>query len=262
MGGGPIIEVRGLKTRFGDKWVHKGIDLEEKRGEVLAVIGGSGSGKTTLLQQILGLITPDAGLIRVFEKDVHHQSVEDARHLRHHWGVLFQQGALFSALNVFDNVAFPLRELRKDGEEIDEGMVRELVQLKLEIVGLDADDALKQPAELSGGMVKRAALARALILEAELLLLDEPTTGLDPISATEFEDLLIELRKELGFTVFMITHDLKTLAALSDRIAILHDGKIAASGTLEEVAESADPYVRRFFHRRRGEEALRSLPSY
>lgn len=257
-----VIEVKGLSTCLNGQWIHRNLDLDVRRGEVLALVGGSGSGKTVLMHQIIGLLKPAAGSVRVLGNAIHHLSPIQMRRRGRRWGVLFQQGALFSALNVFDNIAFPMRELRKDGETVEEAGVRELVFLKLQMVGLDPEDAWKYPSELSGGMIKRAALARALALEAELLFLDEPTTGLDPILAAEFDSLLIELRKELRPSVLMITHDLASLAALSDRVAVLGDGRVLATGTLEEVAQFDHPFVRRFFHHREGEERLRALPAY
>jgi phospholipid/cholesterol/gamma-HCH transport system ATP-binding protein len=257
-----VIEVRGLSSRLGGQRIHDGLDLEVHRREILALIGNSGSGKTVLLRHIIGLLTPVRGSVRVLGEDIRNLSGFERRNLCRRWGVLFQQGALFSAFTVFDNIAFPLRELHKDGLGMDEGSVREFVRLKLGMVGLEPRDAWKYPAELSGGMIKRVALARALALEPELLFLDEPTTGLDPISSGDFDALLLELHRELEFTVLMVTHDRNTLAAVSDRVAVLEDGRILAAGSLDEVAAFDHPYIKRFFHRRQGDEALRSLPTY
>lgn len=261
-GSDAAIEVRGLSTRLNGQWIHRDLDLTVSRGEVVGVVGASGTGKTLLIHQIIGLMQPYAGTVRVFGELVHDLKGDAARLLPRRWGVLFQQGALFSALTVFDNVAFPLRELRKEGERIDEESVFELVHTKLRMVGLEPNDAWKYPRELSGGMTKRAALARALVLDAELLFLDEPTTGLDPISAAALDDLFTELRQDLKLTALMVTHDLDALAALSDRVALLHEGRILAIGTLGQVAAIDHPVVRRFFRHRRGEEILRTLPSY
>lgn len=248
-----VIAIHGLRKRFGTQPVHAGIDLEVRRGEFLSIIGTSGSGKSTLLHEVIGLTTPDAGSITVLGAAPAELDGEAARALRRRWGVLFQQGALFSALNVFDNIAFPMRELCKEGWSIDEDTLRDSVALKLHMVGLAPDTAWKHPAELSGGMAKRAALARALMLEAELLFLDEPTTGLDPASSAEFDAMLGELHKELNLTVVMVTHDLYSMAALSDRIAVLDAGKLAIVGTLAEVARFEHPFVRSFFSARRQE---------
>lgn len=257
-----VIEIRDLHKRYGRQTVHDGIDLQVRRGEFLSVIGTSGSGKSTLLHQVVGLTRPDAGSIRVLDTAIDRMDGEAARAMRRHWGVLFQRGALFSAFNVFDNIAFPMRELRKDGWRIDEAMLRDSVALKLHMVGLAPDDAWKHPAELSGGMLKRAALARALMLEAELLFLDEPTTGLDPASSAEFDAMLAELHKELNLTVMMVTHDLYSMAALSDRIAVLDAGKLIVVGTLHEVAGFDHPFVRDFFRARRNENALRDVSGF
>lgn len=254
-----VIAIRDLHKRFDGQSVHDGIDLDVRRGELLSIIGSSGSGKSTLLHEVIGLTKPDAGSIRVLGAAVNRLDGAAARSLRRHWGVLFQQGALFSAFNVFDNIAFPMRELRKEGWSIDETMLRESVALKLHMVGLAPGDAWKHPAELSGGMLKRAALARALMLEAELLFLDEPTTGLDPASAAAFDQLLGQLHKELDLTVMMVTHDLYSMAALSDRIAVLDGGKLVAVGTLQEIAGLDHPFIREFFHARRNEDPLRGL---
>lgn len=254
-----VIKVENLHSRLGGQAIHRGVDLEVRRGELLTVIGASGSGKTTLLQQIIGLQQPDQGSIRVLGQSLDDLEVWEARLLRRRWGVLFQQAALFSAMNVYDNLAFPVRELRKEGIHVDEDTLRDGVALKLHMVGLAPEDAWKYPYELSGGMAKRAALARALMLEAELLFLDEPTSGLDPGSASEFDTLLAELHKELHLTAMMITHDIYSVAALSDRIAVLADGKLITVGTLEEVAHFDHPFITDFFRERKGEDRLPSL---
>lgn len=256
-----VIEVRDLYKRFGVQQVHDGLDLEVRRGEFLSVIGSSGSGKSTLLHQIIGLMTPDSGSIHVLGVSTGGQlGTESARRLRQRWGVLFQNNALFSAFNVFDNIAFPMRELRKEGWRVGERMLRDSVALKLHMVGLAARDAWKHPAELSGGMQKRVALARALMLEAELLFLDEPTTGLDPAAAAEFDGLVAELHRELGLTVFMVTHDLYSVGALSDRVAALDAGRVITVGSVPEVARFDHPFIRNFFRARRNEDPLRDLP--
>lgn len=255
----PVIEIHDLHKRFGGQQVHDGIELEVRRGEFLSVIGTTGSGKSTLMHQVIGLLRPDAGSIHVLGYPVNELDGTAARSLRRRWGVLFQRGALFSAFNVFDNIAFPMRELRKEGWSIDEAMLRDSVALKLHMVGLEPDAAWKHPSHLSGGMLKRAALARALMLEAELLFLDEPTTGLDPASSAEFDAMLGELHEELNLTVMMISHDVYSVAALSDRVAVLDGGKLVTVGTLREVAGFDHPFVRDFFRARRDEIPLRDL---
>lgn len=254
-----VIEVEDLGTRLGDSWVHRHLSLRAYRGEVLTLIGDSGNGKTVLLHQIIGLLKPATGSVRVLGVNVHQLSGEELRGLSRRWGVLFQQGALFSALTVFDNIAFPLRELRKDGRGLPDSDLHRLVRLKLDMVGLKAQDAFKYPSELSGGMVKRAALARAIILDPELLFLDEPTTGLDPAASDDFDSLLLELKDELHFSVFMITHDRSSLAAVSDRIAVLDNGCILSEGTVESVLATDHPYIHRFFRQRAGEKTLNQL---
>lgn len=239
-----IVRVRGLKTRVGNAWIHRGIDLTARRGDVLAIVGTSGGGKTTLLHEMIGLRRPDAGTVEVFGHDVHRLGWVEQHQMRKRWGMLFQQGALFSALSVFDNVAFPLRELRTVGEPIDEALVHDIAMYKLQLTGLAADDANKRPAELSGGMVKRVALARALAVEAELLFLDEPGTGLDPVTARELDTLLADLHRELGLTIVMVSHDLDSLAALANRAAVLADGRIVFEGPLEELTNSRDAATR------------------
>lgn len=260
--GDVVIEVKDLHKRLGGAPVHQGLDLVVRRGELMTVIGTSGAGKTILLDQIIGLLPPDRGSIRVLGNAINQLEPWEARLLRRRWGVLFQQAALFSALNVYDNLAFPVRELRKDGLEVDERMLRDNIALKLHMVGLAPGDAWKYPHELSGGMAKRAALARALMLEAELLILDEPTSGLDPAAASEFDRLLGELHQELHLTAVLITHDTYSVAALSDRVAVLADGKVITVGTLKEVAGFEHPFIADFFHSRRGDDRLRELPNY
>ena len=238
-----IIEIEGLWTRYGERVINQDINLCILTGEIFALVGGSGSGKTTLLRHMLGLETSPQGTVSVFGKPLHVGDTQDLRELRNRWGVLFQAGALFSALNVFDNVALPLRELRV----LDEPSIRELVMLKLDMVQIDAKDTNKMPAELSGGMIKRVALARALALEPELLFLDEPTAGLDPELSDSFVALIQKLRAELTLTVVIVTHDLDTLLALADRVAVLANQRIIALGPLNEVRQFKHPFIRKFF---------------
>ena len=239
----PVIEIRGLHTRFGSTVIHRGIDLDVAAGQTLGLVGGSGSGKTTLLREIVGLLVPDSGTVKLFGHSILSADREIRRQVRRRFGMLFQQGALFSALSVFDNIAFPLRELRA----LDEAMIRELVLLKLGMVELEPHHACLMPAELSGGMVKRVALARALALEPELLVLDEPTAGLDPDLAESFVQLIGTLQKELGFTVVMVTHDLDTLAGLASHVAVLAEQRIIACGRPVEILAVDHPFIRNFF---------------
>lgn len=232
------VRVRHLTSRIGREVIHDGISLKAYRGEVLAIVGTSGGGKTTLLREMTGLRSPTKGTVEIFGTDINRLDWKEAHELRKRWGIMFQQGALFSALTVFDNVAFPLRELRTMGEHLDEELVRELVMLKLQMSGLSVDDANKLPAELSGGMVKRAALARALAVEAELLFLDEPDSGLDPETARELDKVLGELHEELNLTIVMVSHDLDSVAALADRVAVLAEKRILFEGTPAELGES------------------------
>lgn len=248
----PAISVKRLSTRFGKAWVHRQLDLEIHAGDMVALVGGSGSGKTTLLRQIIGLLTPTEGEIRLFGEPLFGGGVIRERTLRQRFGVLFQNGALFSAFTVFDNIAFPLRELQC----LDEATIRDLVMLKLDMVELQPRHAALMPAELSGGMVKRVALARALALEPELLLLDEPTAGLDPDRSDSFVRLTRQLGEELGLTVLLVTHDLDTLAALANRVAVLAEQRILAHGTIDEIMHIDHPFIRNFFHSDRSQRAL------
>ena len=238
-----VIDIRGLVTRFGSNVVHDGLDLALPAGEVLALVGGSGSGKTTLLRQVIGLLRPQQGQIRVFGQPLFSGDALADRQLRRRFGVLFQQGALFSALNVLENIAFPLRELRW----LDRDAINDLVMIKLAMVELEPQHAWLMPAELSGGMIKRVALARALALEPELLLLDEPTAGLDPDSSEAFVALIRRLRDQLGLTVVLVTHDLDTLAALATQVAVLGERRILAYGPLDHVMKHDHPFIRSFF---------------
>jgi len=231
----PVIRIENLATRFGEVWIHNGLNLEVARGELVSLVGGSGSGKTTLLRQVIGLLLPNRGSIELFGEPLFGGGVARERALRQRFGVLFQHGALFSAFNVFDNIAFPLRELRR----YDEDAIHDLVMLKLSMVELLPRHGRLMPAELSGGMVKRVALARALALEPELLLLDEPTAGLDPDRSDSF-----------------VTHDLDTLAALSTRVAVLAEQHIVAYGSTDEIMHIDHPFIRNFFLSERSVRAL------
>ena len=248
----PVISVSDLATRFGDVWVHRDLDLTVAAGDLVGLVGGSGSGKTTLLRQMIGLLLPTAGEIRLFGEPLFGGGVARERALRQRFGVLFQQGALFSAFSVYDNIAFPLRELKV----LDEATIRELVMLKIEMVELLPRHAALMPAELSGGMIKRVALARALALEPELLLLDEPTAGLDPDRSDSFVRLIRMLGEELGLTVVLVTHDLDTLAALATRVAVLAEQHILAYGSIDDIMRIDHPFIRNFFHSERSQRAL------
>jgi phospholipid/cholesterol/gamma-HCH transport system ATP-binding protein len=253
-----VIEVRKVTTVLGGVVIHRDLSLAVRAGEVLAVIGGSGSGKTTLLRLMLDLEVATHGEVRVFGHTLGACGTAELAELRHRWGVLFQQGALFSSLSVFDNVALPLRELKS----VPQRLLTELVMRKLAQVGLAAADALKMPAELSGGMVKRVSLARALILDPQLLFLDEPTAGLDPASSKQFVQLIERLRAEMKLTVVMITHDVDTLLALADRVAVLAERHLVALGTVAEVAGQPHPFIRNFFLGQQSRCAEDSIRSY
>jgi len=253
--GPPVVQIRNLWTRFGRTVVHQDLNLDIYAGEILSIVGGSGTGKTVLLRQMLGLERPSSGCVRVFGEDVSSASPEQLQRMRNHWGMLFQQGALYSALTVFDNIALPLRELRA----LPEDVIRDAVLLKMDMVGLGPGDASKMPSDLSGGMIKRAALARALALEPQLLFLDEPTAGLDPDLSDSFVALIQTLHSELHLTVVMVTHDLDTLFALSSRIAVLADKHVIAVGPSCDVLRVPHPFIKHFFLGPRGQRALEVL---
>jgi phospholipid/cholesterol/gamma-HCH transport system ATP-binding protein len=250
-----VIRLSGITTQFGSHVVHRDLELSVLRGEVLCIVGGSGSGKTTLLREMLGLDEPTKGRIEILGVTLSELGARELAELRRHSGVLFQRGALFSALTVAENVALPLRELRT----FDDELIHELALLRLEMVGLRRADASKMPSELSGGMIKRAALARALALEPRIVFLDEPTAGLDPESSEDFVELIRQLHQELQLSVVMVTHDLDTLVALSDRIAVLADQRVLISAPLPEVIKVSHPFIENYFLAGRGRRALSAL---
>jgi len=243
----PAISVRNLTVGFGEKNVLDGLSLDVHRGEVLGLVGASGGGKSVLLRTIIGLIPPREGRIAIMGAETDYGDTAAMQDIGRHWGILFQQGALFSSLTIQQNVQFPMRE----NLEISQTLLDELATAKLEMVGLSPDDGNKFPSELSGGMTKRAALARALALDPEIVFLDEPTSGLDPISASDFDELISTLQQTLGLTVFMVTHDLDSLNTVCDRVAALSDGKIVEVGPIEQLVGSQHPWVRSYFHNAR-----------
>ena len=247
-----VIEVRGVVNQFGDQVVHAGLDLDVYRGEVLGIVGGSGTGKSVLLRSIVGLIRPRAGSIKVLGVDVLSAPEAERRALERRWGVLFQDGALFSSLTVLQNVMAPMREHL----DLSPAMQRALGELKISMVGLPPLACGKFPSELSGGMRKRAGLARALSLDPEIVFLDEPTAGLDPIGAAAYDDLIRQLQQSLGLTVFMVTHDLDSLHAICDRIAVLADKKVLVTGTMADMLKVDHPWVHEYFHGPRARAAL------
>jgi len=246
-----VVRVRGLVNAFGENVIHDHIDLDVFKGEILGVVGGSGSGKSVLLRSIVGLNKPVSGSIHVFDEETAGIEAEDLRGLQLRWGVLFQDGALFSSQTVAENIQVPLRRWTN----MDQSLMDEIAAVKLALVGLSPDVARRYPAELSGGMRKRAGLARALALDPELLFLDEPTAGLDPIAASMFDDLVTGLKKSLGLTVFMVTHDLDTLKATTDRIAVLVGGRLK-TGTVATLVHDPDPWIHAYFSGVRGRAAL------
>ncbi|MCC7325526.1 MAG: ATP-binding cassette domain-containing protein [Burkholderiales bacterium] len=247
-----VIEVRGLVTRFGDAVVHDNLDMSVHKGEVFALVGSSGSGKSTLLREIILLQRPVSGSIRVLGQEVVGLSDDEALPLRRRWGVMFERGALFSSLTVAENVGMVLEEHTDLGPRL----IDEVAAVKIALTGLPADAGPKYPSELSGGMRKRASLARALALDPELLFLDEPTAGLDPLSASGIDDLVRSLREGLGLTIMMVTHDLDLLWQAADRVAVLGRGRIAQADTMTELSRSEDPLVSQYFHGPRGRAAL------
>ncbi|MFZ6849936.1 ABC transporter ATP-binding protein [Undibacterium sp. RuRC25W] len=247
-----IIDIHGLRTQFGRAVVHDNLELQVRRGEILSIVGGSGTGKTVLMRQMLGLEIPKRGEINVFNENIHAPKAGHLNYLRKRSGMLFQHGALYSALSVFENVAQPLREFGKFSEEL----ITDIVYLKLQMVDIAFEHARKMPSDLSGGMIKRIALARALALDPQLLFLDEPTAGLDPDRSDSFVQLILSLHRQLGLTVVMVTHDLDSLFALSSRIAVLAEKRVIVIGTPQEVVAFHHPFINSFFLGGRGVRAM------
>ena len=258
-GAEPILKVRGLENRFGEQTVHKDLDLDVMPGEIIGVVGGSGTGKSVLMRAILGLRAPEAGDIHVLGVDALHSTTEERLKIERNSGVLYQNGALFSSLTVAENVMVPLKEHHA---ELPYDLIEDLAMLKIRLAGLPDNAAEKYPAQLSGGMVKRAALARALALDPAILFLDEPTAGLDPISAAAFDQLILTLQRALGLTVFLITHDLDTLYTICNRVAVLADGKVLVNAPLSEVEKFDHPWVQEYFHGPRGRAAQTAQESH
>lgn len=247
----PIIEIKDLKTYLGGTWVHDGLDLTIMKGEVLGIVGGSGSGKTTLLREILGLLPVTAGSIRIFDLELTTASPKTLLAIQQRWGVLFQQNALFSSLTLLENVSFPLRE----HSTLNETSIHDLALLKIMMAGLPIDSAVKYPAELSGGMQKRAGLARAIVLDPELIFLDEPTAGLDPNTAAAFDELILNLQKTMGLTIVMVTHDLDSLWTVTNRVAFLGDKKVLCVDEMAKLVKNPNPQIQEFFSGARGRAA-------
>jgi phospholipid/cholesterol/gamma-HCH transport system ATP-binding protein len=252
---GPVITVRGLHNSFGEQIIHEQLDLDVRRGEILGVVGGSGTGKSVLMRSIIGLQTPDAGEVEVLGENMIGRDEDEAKNIRRRWGILFQNGALFSTLTVAENVEVPIREYFP---YLKPPLLDEIASYKIGMSGLPPDAGPKYPAELSGGMRKRAGLARALALDPELLFLDEPTAGLDPIGAAAFDELIKSLQKRLDLTVFLITHDLDTLHAICDRVAVLADRKVVAIGTIPELLALDHAWIQEYFNGPRGRTAANS----
>jgi phospholipid/cholesterol/gamma-HCH transport system ATP-binding protein len=248
----PIIQVRGLRNSFGEQVIHEGLDLDVRRGEILGVVGGSGTGKSVLMRSIIGLQRPDEGQIEVLGENMIDRTEDEAKNIRRRWGILFQNGALFSTLTVAENVEVPIREYFPF---LKPPLLDEIASYKIAMSGLPPDAGPKYPAELSGGMRKRAGLARALAMDPELLFLDEPTAGLDPIGAAAFDELIRSLQKRLDLTVFLITHDLDTLHEICDRVAVIADRKVIAVGTIAELLALDHPWIQEYFNGPRGRAA-------
>jgi phospholipid/cholesterol/gamma-HCH transport system ATP-binding protein len=252
----PVIEISHVATRFGEHVVHEDVDLQVRRGEIFALVGGSGSGKSTLLREMIQLHRPDSGSIRILGVDLEAANEDEANALRPRIGVMFQHGGLFGSLNLTENVGLPLREHTR----LDDKTIDEIAAMKIDLTGLAPETGAQYPAELSGGMMKRASLARALALDPELLFLDEPTAGLDPASAGGVDTLVLHLRELFGLTVVMITHDLDLLWQVADRVAVLGEGRVQGIGTMQELSRMEQPAVRQFFEGPRGEAAARRAP--
>jgi phospholipid/cholesterol/gamma-HCH transport system ATP-binding protein len=249
-----VIRIRGLRNAFGEESeqvIHEDLDLDVKRGEILGVVGGSGTGKSVLMRSVIGLQTPETGEVEVLGENMIGRDEDEAKNIRRRWGILFQNGALFSTLTVAENVEVPLHEYF----HLSPKLMDEIASYKIAMAGLPPDAGPKYPSELSGGMVKRAGLARALALDPELLFLDEPTAGLDPIAAQNFDELILTLRDNLELTVFLITHDLDTLYAICDRVAVLADKKVVAVGTIEQLLALDHPWIQEYFNGPRGRAA-------
>lgn len=247
-----IIEVKELRTELGNHIVHEGLNLSVKRGEILGIVGGSGSGKTTLLREMLCLTKPTSGSIRIFDQEVTTISPSQLLKVQRRWGVLFQENALFSSLSLLENVSFPLQEHTL----LDSKTISELALLKILLAGLPAEAAIKFPSELSGGMLRRAGIARAIVLDPELIFLDEPTAGLDPNTAAGFDELILDLQRTMGLTIVMITHDLDSLWRITNRVAFLGDGKVTCIDTMANLVKNPDPQIQSFFGGPRGKAAL------
>jgi phospholipid/cholesterol/gamma-HCH transport system ATP-binding protein len=250
--GEPVIDISRVSTRFGGHVVHAELDLQVRRAEIFALIGGSGSGKSTLLREMILLHRPDSGSIHVLGADLGHLAEAAALALRLRWGVMFQHGGLFGSLSVLENVGLPLRE----HTDLPDSLIDDIVAWKLALAGLTPEVGAQFPSELSGGMMKRASLARALALDPELLFLDEPTAGLDPVSADGVDELVLKLRDLFGLTIVMITHDLDLLWQVADRVAVLAEGKVQATGSMAELSRIDNPAIRPFFDGPRGRAAL------